>query len=135
MYIAVLRMIPNDWPKEFVEKAKFLNGEDLLLRAQNPGSEITPKGINTKSFKKWKFNDLLFDLCKFQSADKLAKKDIPKERLYQYQVLEKLYEANTSQDPFVKQLKSVFRILSLLSNGDPADHFEIDLKRQLIKKL
>ncbi|KFF00033.1 metallophosphoesterase family protein [Chryseobacterium luteum] len=130
-----LRMIPNDWPKEFVEKAKFLNGEDLLLQAQNPGSEITPKGINTKSFKKWKFDDLLFDLYKFQSADKLAKKDIQKERLYQYQVLEKLYEANTSQDPFVKQLKSVFRILSLLSNGDPADHFEIDLKRQLIKKL
>lgn len=130
-----LRMIPNDWPKEFIEKAKYLNGEDLLLMAQNSGSEITQKGVQSKTFKKWSFEDLLFDLYKFQSADELVKKDIPKERLQQYHILEKLYEANTSQDFFVKQLKSVFKILSLLSNGDPADHFEIDLKKQIIKRL
>ncbi|KPH11910.1 metallophosphoesterase [Chryseobacterium sp. ERMR1:04] len=130
-----LRMIPNDWPKEFIEKAKSLNGEDLLVMGQNSGSEVTQKGIQSKGFKKWSFEDLLLDLYKFQSADELAKKDIPRERLQQYQQLEKLYEANTSQDPFVKQLKSVFKILSLLSNGDPADHFEIDLKKQEIKRL
>lgn len=130
-----LRMIPNDWPKEFIEKARSLNGEDLLLMAQNSGFEVTQKGIQSKSFKKWSFEDMLFDLYKFQSADELAKKDIPRERLQQYQQLEKLYEANTSQDPFVKQLKSVFKILFLLSNGDPADHFEIDLKKQKITRL
>lgn len=130
-----LRMIPNDWPKEFMEKAKSLNGEDLLLLAQNSGSEAKQKGLDSKSFKKWSFEDLLFDLYKFQSADELAKKDIPKERLQQYQTLEKLFENNQSQDPFIIQLKSVFKILSLLSNGDPADHFEIDLKKQEIKRL
>ncbi|MFP3592172.1 hypothetical protein [Chryseobacterium sp. SIMBA_038] len=130
-----LRMIPNDWPKEFMEKAKSLNGEDLLLLAQNSGSEIKQTRIDSKSFKKWSFEDLLFDLYKFQSADELAKKDIPKERLQQYQTLEKLFETNQSQDPFIIQLKSVFKILSLLSNGDPADHFEIDLKKQEIKRL
>lgn len=130
-----LRMIPNDWPKEFIEKAKSLNGEDLLVMVQNSESEVTKKGVQSKAFKKWSFEDLLFDLYKFQSADELAKKDIPRERLQQYQQLEKLYEANTSQDPFVKQLKSVFKILSLLSNGDPADHFEIDLKKQKITRL
>lgn len=130
-----LRMVPNDWPKEFIEKAKSLNGEDLLVMAQKSGSEVKQKDIQSKAFKKWSFVDLLFDLYKFQSADELAKKDIPKERLQQYQLLEKLYDANTSQDPFIKQLKSVFKILSLLSNGDPADHFEIDLKKQMIKRL
>jgi hypothetical protein len=130
-----LRIIPNDWPKEFIEKAKSLNGEDLFLMSQNSGFEVKQKGIDSKSFKKWSFEDLLFDLYKFQSADELAKKDIPKERLQQYQTLEKLFDTNQSQDPFVKQLKSVFNILSLLSNGDPADHFEIDLKHQNIKRL
>ncbi|SHL27495.1 metallophosphoesterase family protein [Chryseobacterium polytrichastri] len=130
-----LRMVPNDWPKEFIEKAKYLNGEDLLVMAQKSGSEVTQKDIQSKGFKKWSFEDLLFDLYKFQSADELAKKDIPKERLQQYQLLEKLYESNTSLDPFIKQLKSVFKILSLLSNGDPADHFEIDLKKQMIERL
>lgn len=130
-----LRMIPNDWPKEFMEKAKSLNGEDLLLISQNSNSEKKQIGIDSKSFKKWSFEDLLFDLYKFQSADELAKKDIPKERLQQYQTLEKLFETNQSQDLFIIQLKSVFKILSLLSNGDPADHFEIDLKKQEIMRL
>ncbi|EJL69705.1 metallophosphoesterase family protein [Chryseobacterium populi] len=130
-----LRMIPDDWPKDFFEKAKLLNGKDILLMSQNSNAELKPKGTDPESFRKWNFEDLLFDLYKFQSADELAKKDILKERLEQYQVLEKLFESNTSQDPFIKQLKSVFKILSLLSNGDPADHFRIDLKNKTLKRL
>jgi hypothetical protein len=129
-----LRMIPDDWPKDFIEKSGKLNGEDLLLFIQNK-DQLQQKGINSKPFKKWRFEDLLLDLYKFQSADELAKKDIPKERLQQYQTLEKLYQENQSQDAFIVKLKSVFKILSLLSNGDPADHFEIDLKRKEIKRL
>lgn len=130
-----LRMVPDDWPKDFYEKAKLLNGENLLLISQNPNTGAKQKKIDPKSFRKWNFEDLLLDIYKFQSADELAKKDIPEERLGQYQVLEKLFESNTAQDPFIKQLKSVFKILSLLSNGDPADHFEIDLKNKTLKKL
>ncbi|UZT96258.1 metallophosphoesterase [Chryseobacterium fluminis] len=129
-----LRMIPNDWPKDFIEKAEKLNGEELLLLIQNR-SQLKERGINSKAFSKWNFNDVLLDLYKFQSADELAKTDIPKERLRQYQALEKLFEENQSQDFFIIQLKSVFKILSLLSNGDPADHFEIDLESQEIRRL
>lgn len=129
-----LRMIPNDWPKDFIEKAEKLNGEELLLLIQNR-SQIKERGINSKTFSKWNFNDVLLDLYKFQSADELAKTDIPEERLRQYQALEKLFEENQSQDFFIIQLKSVFKILSLLSNGDPADHFEIDLEKQEIRRL
>lgn len=129
-----LRMIPDDWSADFIEKTKTLNGENLLLLAQNSNRGFKQK-INSKPFTQWNFENLLFDLYKFQSADELAKKDIPKERLQQYQTLEKLFETNQSQDPFIIQLKSVFKILSLLSNGDPADHFEIDLKNQEIKRL
>lgn len=129
-----LRMIPDDWPKDFIEKTKYLNGKDLLLLAQNLNPESKQK-TNLTPFTQWNFEDLLFDLYKFQSADELTKKDIPRERLQQYQILEKLFETNQSQDPFIQKLRSVFKILSLLSNGDPADHFEIDFKKGEIKKL
>lgn len=129
-----LRMIPDDWPTDFIEKAEKLNGEDLLLLVQNK-DQIKESKIDSKAFQKWFFRDALLDLYKFQSADELAKKDIPKERLRQYHILEELFQKSKSQDPFVLQLKSVFKILSLLSNGDPTDHFEIDLKKQEIKRL
>jgi hypothetical protein len=129
-----LRMIPDDWPKSFVEEAKALTGKDLLLLIQNK-NQLKQKGINSDNFKIWTFEDLLLDVYKFQSADELAKRDIPKERLQQYQILEKIFDENQSKDPFIIKLKSVFKILSLLSNGDPADHFEIDLKTHSIKRL
>jgi len=129
-----LRMIPDDWDKDFIEKAKTLDGQDLLLLILNK-NQLKEKGIILEGFQIWNFESLLLDLYKFQSADELAKKDIPKERLQQYYILEKLLHENQSQDPFIVKLKSVFKILSLLSSGDPADHFEIDLKKQEIKRL
>ncbi|WP_370896712.1 metallophosphoesterase family protein [Chryseobacterium gossypii] len=137
-----LRMIPDEWPSDFIKTGERLNGEDLLLRSQagNGTIEETRKklrqtGIFPESFKSWSWDDLLLDLYKFQSADELAKKDIPEERLKQYRILAELYTSDASQDPFVKQLKSLFEILSLLSAGDPADHFEIDLKNHKVKAL
>ncbi|WP_300687830.1 metallophosphoesterase [Chryseobacterium sp.] len=125
-----LRMIPDDWPEDFIKKGRQLNGKDLLLLVLDSNSSM-----DTDEFREWMFDDLLFDLYKFQSADELAKKDIPAKRWQQYQILIRLFEQNESKDPFIIQLKSVFRILSLLSSGDPSDHFEIDFKKQEIKRL
>ncbi|WP_312351753.1 metallophosphoesterase [Empedobacter sp.] len=127
-----LRMIPNDWPKDFIEKGQNLNGEDLLLLGYKG---INRKIIQSKDYKKWTFDDLILDLYKFQSADELAKRDIPKERLEQYKVLEELFADNQSQDEFVLQLKMLFKILSHLSNGEPSNHFEIDFKKKRIKNI
>lgn len=127
-----LRMIPGDWPKDFVEKISAMTGEDLLrlVHADKPLS-----GIHPEAFRSWTGEDLLLDLYKFQSADELARRDIPEERLKQYAILEQLYARQTTGDAFVKQLQSVFKVLSLLSHGDPADHFEINLKSKKIKRL
>lgn len=144
-----LRMVPDEWPTDFIQKVRSLNGENLLIISLASSGEdlskigndekvkkqLKQKGIQTEAFKKWNFDDLLLDLYKFQSADELAKKDIPRERLKQYEIIEKLYSVNTSQNPFILQLKSLFRILSLLSNGDPADHFEINLQNRSVKRL
>ncbi|WP_312902230.1 metallophosphoesterase [Chryseobacterium taichungense] len=128
-----LRMIPGDWPKDLIENTKDLTGEDLLRLVQNKALEKERK--DTEAFKKWKMEDLLLDLYKFQSADELAFKDIPTERLQQYQVLEKLFDRYEGTDALMLKLKSIFKILSLLSHGDPADHFEIDLKKRSVNRL
>lgn len=135
-----LRMIPNDWPKDFIEKTAKLNGKDLLFSSLNLNPKeakkfIKKQGLSPNEFKRWTFEDLLLDLYKFQSADELAKNDIPKTRLKQYQQLEQNFELNKSQDPLITQLKSLFKILSLLSNGDPSNHFEIDLKNQTLNRI
>ena len=135
-----LRMIPNDWPKDFIEKSSKLNGKELLFLSLNLNEieaekYLKQKGIDSNKFRRWTFDDLLLDLYKFQSADELAKLDIPKVRLDQYQTLEKFFESNDSHDEFIIQLKSVFKILSSLSSGDPSDHFEIDLKNQTLNKI
>lgn len=135
-----LRMIPNDWPKDFIEKTKKLNGEDILFLSQDANTfktkeKLKTKGILSKSYRKWTFNELILDLYKFQSADELAKKDIPKERLEQYKVLEELFAENQSKDQFILQLKMLFKILSHLSNGEPSNHFEIDFKEKRIKNI
>lgn len=135
-----LRMIPNDWPADFIEKGKSLNGEDLVLMSQNnedlqeAKKQLTKKDIFPELFSSWSFFDLLLDLYKFQSADELARKDISEERLQQYKILEKLYASNTYKDSFAMRLQSLFSVLSLLSNGDPADYFEIDLKNKKINR-
>lgn len=135
-----LRMIPNDWPKDFIEKGRKLNGEDLLFLSQNLTiseikKEFKQKRISSKTYRKWNFDDLILDLYKFQSADELARRDISKERLEQYKVLEHYFEENNSQDLFIQQLKSLFKILSYLSNGEPANHFRIDFKEKSIQNI
>lgn len=129
-----LRMIPDDWPKDFIENTKKFTGEDLLLLVQTP-KQLQEKRIDSEAFQKWKIEDLLLDLYKFQSADELARKDIPDERLQQYKILEELFSAYQGQNLLVLNLKKVFKIMSLLSNGDPADHFEINLKKNSVIRL
>lgn len=65
----------------------------------------------------------------------LLRKIFLKKRLDNYKILQKLFVQNTSSDLFTTQLKSLFKILSFLSNGEPSDHFEIDLKSKSIHRL
>jgi len=126
-----LRMIPDDWPKEFIESTKDFTGEDILFLIQNK-EQLKNRRIKPEAFRKWKMGDLILDLYKFQSADELARKEIPQKRLQQYKMLEILFSAYKGQYPLIINFQRIFKILSLLSNGDPADHFEINLKRNAV---
>lgn len=122
-----LRFTPSDWPKEFIAKASLLSGDDLYKMAFN-----TSKKPFNKTYKKWNFDDLLLDLYKFQSADELAKLDIPQKRLKQYETLSAQFRKLETSDTFLLQLKTFFVILEKLSHGEPANAFEIDLKAQTV---
>jgi len=124
-----LRMVPSDWPKEFTEKAGKLTGEDLLRLAREK------PGLKKRSYRQWGFSELLLDLYKFQSADELARRDIPLQRLKQYEALSREFEQLDTGDAFALQLKYLFRILSKISDGDPSDHFEVDLQKGAVTRL
>lgn len=127
-----LRFIPSDWPKDFIEKALKLSGKDLLeLSAGN--QKISDK--SKKKFAKWSFEDVLLNLYQFQSADELAKNDISKKRLDQYEVLIKNFDSLETKDEFLNRLKIFFKILEKLSSGDASNHFKIDFKKGDVTKL
>lgn len=128
-----LRFVPSDWPKDFIEKASKLSGKYLLKLSLGNSKDLSK--FNIKCFEKWKFEDALLNLYQFQSADELAKKDIPKKRLSQYRILEGNFKILETDDEFLNQLKTFFKILEKLSTGDVADHFKIDFKRGEIVKL
>lgn len=127
-----LRFIPSDWPKDLIEKASKLSGKDLV-ELSSGDQEISNK--TKKKFAKWDFEDALLNLYQLQSADELAKKDIPKKRLAQYKLLEQNFENLKTDDAFLDQLKTFFKILEKLSSGDASDHFKIDLQKGEIVNL
>lgn len=129
-----LRMIPDDWPKGFIESTKDFTGEDILLLIQNK-EQVNKKQFDLDAFRKWKTEDLILDIYKFQSADELATKDIPRYRLQQYKILEEIFSTYKGQDPLIINFIKVFTILSLISDGDPAGHFEINLKKNTVISL
>jgi 3',5'-cyclic AMP phosphodiesterase CpdA len=127
-----LRFIPSDWPKDLIEKASKLSGKDLL-ELSSGNQKISNK--TKKKFAKWDFEDALLNLYQLQSADELAKKDIPKKRLAQYKLLEQNFEHLKTDDAFLDQLKTFFKVLERLSSGDASDHFKIDLQKGEIVNL
>ena len=127
-----LRFVLSDWPKDFIDKAYKLSGEDLLYLSIDPANS---NKINARKFKTWNFEDALLNLYQLQSADALAKKDIPEKRLSHFKILHENFEKLNTKDAFLNQLKTFFKILNKLSSGDPADHFKIDFKKREILKL
>ena len=127
-----LRFVPSDWPKDFIKKASKLSGEDLLYLSID---NANLNKINAGKFKTWNFEDALLNLYQLQSADELAKKEIPEKRLSQFKILHENFEKLNTEDEFLNQLKTFSRILNKLSLGDPADHFKINFEKGEILKL
>lgn len=114
-----LRYVSTDWPKEYLAEVEHWTSKDWF------------KAFKVKSSpSSWTTEDLLFDLYKFQSADELAKRDIPANRWKDYENIFKALEK--AEKP---EHRWLFTLLHKLSHGDPADAFSVNLETQEVQRM
>lgn len=158
-----LRFLPDDWPVEFKDFILNVSGEELFVLAnitldgsfeelsKNKSkstewkqAEAEAKKVLSKNrlklgdFKKWNGLDLVTDFYRIRSADQLALADISSERVKQYKFLADCFTKNSASaenNPVRKNLVLFFTILNKFLNGDPANHFSIDLKTGTVRDL
>jgi len=127
-----LRFLKNDWPESFKNFLLNSSGTDLLnlVCASDDLSDIDTLGFET-----WTGFDMIYDFYRIHSADKLAIPDIGMDRIKQYKlIVDFLLDTNNSTTINDEQLKNDFiefaTILHRFLNGEPADHFIIDLQQE-----
>ncbi|WP_433810902.1 metallophosphoesterase [Flavobacterium johnsoniae] len=128
-----LRFLPEDFPADFLKSIVNLSGKDLLL-INNDKTEINSllksNSFTISDFELWTGFDMIFDFYRLKSADELAFSKIGKKRLKQYELIcSQLKKAN---DPKLVLWAAIF--LKTM-NGEPSDHFKIDLKNNKIDNL
>jgi len=129
-----LRFLKADWPTDLRKFIVGSTGREMLdyLVQNSRGTETETETETETDFNAgdWTGQDLIYDLYRLKSADKLAFPDIGKERLGQYQRFFALVEQatpNTEAAERVEQLRGIGRILDHFMQGAPADHFYINL--------
>lgn len=116
--------------------------------AENRAKEMAEKaGLDLQHFASWNGFDLAVDFYRLRNAGHLALGDISSHRLAQYRLLTKL--AESSQQEYMnphnpdRQLTALFTyrfsqllsIMKALQNGEPNDHFMLDLASGKIREL
>lgn len=128
-----LRLIPKDWPKKFVETFLKLSGKDLLLMNQDAikslESQLKQKKLSLKDFENWTGFDMVFDFYRLRSADELVKNEMGLKRLKQYDLV--CNELKKSSHP---QFVLWAKIFDKTVNGQPSNHFKINLKQNTIHR-
>lgn len=128
-----LRFLPEDFPADFLKSIVNLSGKDLLL-INNDKTEIDSllksNSFAISDFESWTGFDMIFDFYRLKSADELAFSKNGKKRLKQYELI--CSQLKKSNDP-----KLVLWAVIFLKNmnGEPSDHFKIDLKNNKIDNL
>lgn len=159
-----LRFLPSDWPKEFSTFLLNSSGKELLALShakQGEGFEdlmtkiktekefisnlLLRTGIgpgndkfNSKSLENWSGADLLFDLYRLRSGDQLAHKDIGQERLSEYQLIASSFlnkDMVVVKDSIKRNMLELMSILDKFMNGEPSNHFKINMNSGAVKPL
>ncbi|KRB59959.1 metallophosphoesterase [Flavobacterium sp. Root186] len=128
-----LRFLPEDFPAEFLKSIVNLSGKDLLLINKNAleiDKDLKSNAVVVSDFESWTGFDMIFDFYRLKSADELAVSEIGKKRLKEYELV--CRQLKKSNNP--KQILWA-EIFSKTMNGEPSDHFIIDLKNNKIDNL
>jgi hypothetical protein len=102
---------------------------------------LEDNGLKSEDFKQWTGYDFLVDFYRLRSADELALVDIGTKRAKQYKLLSQLFFENHNENnrlkerPFQNKMRLFLIIFDKFSHGDPANHFQVDLKSGAIQNL
>jgi 3',5'-cyclic AMP phosphodiesterase CpdA len=102
---------------------------------------LEDNGLKSEDFKQWTGYDFLVDFYRLRSADGLALVDIGTKRAKQYKLLSQLFFENHNKTNDLKErsLQNKMRLFLIIfdkfSHGDPANHFQVDLKSGAIQNL
>ncbi len=131
-----LRFIPEDWPKEFSTKLLSRSGKDLLFLLKKKrdlrkvSKELAKLGLTLSDFETWSGFDMIYDFYRIRGADELAFEDMDENKLRQYRfVCTRMAKSN---DPNYRLWAKIFEGTL---QGEPADHFMIDLETNSIRDL
>ncbi|MCM4162510.1 MULTISPECIES: metallophosphoesterase [unclassified Arenibacter] len=160
-----LRFLPDEWPADFKDFLVGLSGKELLLLSMDNTSlplhmvlknlRDNPDKIKelsnsvkektrkiqavTTHFEEWSGYDLLLDLYRLRSADRLALKDIGAQRTKQYRLIIDSILNNPSfqgkDDPIKRKMYLLASIFNKFLNGAPSDHFQLNLNSGTIISL
>ncbi len=128
-----LRFLPEDFPVDFLKSIEKLSGKDLLELNKNTteiNQDLKTNSLTISDFESWTGFDMIFDFYRLKSADELAFSEIGKQRLKQYELICK--QLKKSNDPKLILWAEIFW---KTMNGEPSDHFKIDLKNNKIDNL
>ncbi|MCP2027448.1 3',5'-cyclic AMP phosphodiesterase CpdA [Flavobacterium sp. HSC-32F16] len=128
-----LRFLPEDFPADFLKSIEKLSGKDLLEKNKNAeevGKDLKENSLALSDFETWTGFDMIFDFFRLKSADELAFSEIGNKRLKQYELI--CRQLKKSNDPKLILWAAIFW---KTMNGDPSDHFNIDLKNNRIHNL
>jgi hypothetical protein len=128
-----LRFLPEDFPAEFLKSIVNLSGKDLLEINKNASEidkELQSNSLAISDFESWTGFDMIFVFYRLKNADELAIPEIGNKRLKQYELV--CRQLKKSNDP---KLILWAQIFLKTMNGEPSDHFKIDLKNNKIDNL
>ena len=128
-----LRFLPEDFPADFLKSIVNLSGKNLLeinKNASETDKDLKSNSLTISDFESWTGFDMIFDFYRLKSADELAYSEIGNKRLKQYELV--CTQLKKSNDPKLILWAEIF--LKTM-NGDPSDHFMIDLKNNKIDNL
>jgi len=128
-----LRFLPEEFPAEFLASIVNLSGKDLLQINKDGlavDAVLVSNHLTIKDFEAWTGRDMIFDFYRLKTADELAIPEIGGNRMKQYQlVCEQLKKSNNEK--WVLWAKIMLKTM----NGQPSNHFKIDLKTNTIERI
>jgi 3',5'-cyclic AMP phosphodiesterase CpdA len=128
-----LRFLPEDFPEDFLKSIINISGKDLVEINKNTSEiakNLKSNSLSISDFESWTGFDMIFDFYRLKNAGELAVSQIGKKRLKQYELV--CIQLKKSNNPKLVLWAEIF--LKTM-NGEPSNHFKIDLKNNKIDNL